>query len=100
VVVFHNRSAREGIAGLERPTSGVIHIGGQAVYQNKVLVPTHERELGMAFQSYAVWPHMSVFGNVAFPLTVAEKRPSRAEIRNRVAEYLALVGLDGAREEA
>jgi iron(III) transport system ATP-binding protein len=83
------------IAGLERPTSGVISIDGQAVYENRVLVPTNERGLGMVFQSYAVWPHMSVFNNVAFPLTVVRSRRPRAEIRKLVAEHLELVGLGG-----
>jgi iron(III) transport system ATP-binding protein len=83
------------IAGLERPTSGVISIDGQAVYENRVLVPTNERGLGMVFQSYAVWPHMSVFKNVAFPLTVVRNRRPRTEIRKLVAEHLELVGLGG-----
>ena len=83
------------IAGLERPSSGVISIGGQTVYRDRVLVPTYERELGMVFQSYAVWPHMSVFDNVAFPLTVAKDRPSRANIRREVEATLELVGLGG-----
>ena len=49
----------------------------------------------MVFQSYAIWPHMSVFQNVAFPLEVADRRPSRTEIARAVTEALALVGLDG-----
>ena len=83
------------IAGLERPSSGVIRIGGQTVYRDRVLVPTYERELGMVFQSYAVWPHMSVFDNVAFPLTVAKDRPSRSQIKHEVERTLELVGLEG-----
>jgi len=83
------------IAGLEKPTSGVIAIDGRKVFDNKVLVPANERQLGMVFQSYAVWPHMSVFENVAFPLQVAEERPSRTEIKARVEEALELVDLGG-----
>jgi len=83
------------IAGLEKPTSGVISIDGRKVFDNKVLVPANERQLGMVFQSYAVWPHMSVFENVAFPLQVAEEKPSRTEIKTRVEEALELVDLGG-----
>lgn len=83
------------IAGLERPTSGVITIEGRKVYEDKVLVPANERQLGMVFQSYAVWPHMSVFDNVAFPLQVAQDKPSRSEISARVSEALELVDLGG-----
>lgn len=81
------------IAGLEKPTAGSISIDNREVYRNRVLVPTHERDLGMVFQSYAVWPHMTVFDNVAFPLTVARDRPSSAEIREAVGDVLHLVGL-------
>jgi iron(III) transport system ATP-binding protein len=83
------------IAGLERPTSGTISIDGRKVYEDKVLVPANKRELGMVFQSYAVWPHMSVFENVAFPLKVAKGRMSKSEIQKRVNETLELVDLGG-----
>lgn len=86
------------IAGLEKPSRGRIAISGQEVFNGRVLVPTHERALGMVFQSYAVWPHMSVFDNVAFPLTVGRDRPSRSETRTRVEETLELVGLGGLGE--
>jgi iron(III) transport system ATP-binding protein len=83
------------VAGLEKPTSGRLSIGGRLVYDNRVLVPVHDRALGMVFQSYAVWPHMSVADNVAFPLTVGENKPPRKEVRKRVEEALDLVGLEG-----
>ncbi len=88
------------IAGLEKPTAGVIAIEGRKVFDNKVLVPANERQLGMVFQSYAVWPHMSVFENVAFPLQVADDKPARAEIKSRVEEALELVDLGGLGDRA
>ena len=83
------------IAGLEKPTSGTISIDGRMVYEGKVLVPANRRELGMVFQSYAVWPHMSVFENVSFPLRVSKSRMSKSEIKKRVDEVLELVDLGG-----
>ncbi len=64
------------IAGLERPTSGEIRIGGRPVFSSSpsVNVPAERRGLSMVFQSYANWPHMSVFENVAYGLRV-RKRP-------------------------
>src|SRR5437868_10092696 len=60
------------IAGLERPSSGEIRIGGNAVYSSarRINVPAEKRGLSMVFQSYAIWPHMSVFENVAYGLRV------------------------------
>jgi iron(III) transport system ATP-binding protein len=83
------------IAGLEKPTAGVISIDGQKVFDNRILVPANKRGLGMVFQNYAVWPHMTVFDNVAFPLQVADEKPKRAEIKRRVEESLELVDLGG-----
>jgi iron(III) transport system ATP-binding protein len=84
------------IAGLERPTSGSIHIGGVVMYASATgaLVAAHRRPVGMVFQSYAVWPHMSVFENVAFPLRVQRPKLARAIIRDRVENALAMVGLE------
>jgi iron(III) transport system ATP-binding protein len=79
------------IAGLERPDTGSIAIGGRTVFGGKVDVPINQRNVGMVFQSYAIWPHMSVFDNVAFPLRV--KNLPRDEIATRVNEMLAQVGL-------
>ena len=59
------------IAGLERPQSGEIQLGGRAIYSSatRVFVAPNERNIGMVFQSYAIWPHMSVFENAAFSNT-------------------------------
>jgi iron(III) transport system ATP-binding protein len=85
------------VAGLERPTAGEIEIDGEVVFSagRGVLVPTYKRDIGMVFQSYAIWPHMNVFENVAFPLREQSKRLSRNEIRERVGEALKLVQLEG-----
>jgi iron(III) transport system ATP-binding protein len=83
------------IAGLETPTSGRIEIGGTTVFcaQERVLVPANKRNLGMIFQSYAIWPHMSVYDNVAFPLVHGGRRVAGAEVRRRVMTALELVKL-------
>ena len=83
------------VAGLERPDGGKISIGGQTVYASgeRVYVPTNKRPIGMVFQSYAIWPHMTVAENVAYPLTI--QRRSRDDIKRRGSEVLKIVGLDG-----
>jgi iron(III) transport system ATP-binding protein len=85
------------VAGLERPTAGCIRIDGQTVnsLNPRVFVPPHRRDIGMVFQSYAIWPHMTVFGNVAYPLKHARATLSKDEIARRVREALTLVHLDG-----
>jgi iron(III) transport system ATP-binding protein len=85
------------LAGLETPTEGEIEIGGEAVYSSarRIAVPPYKRDIGMVFQSYAIWPHMNVFENVAFPLREMRGRFSRAEIRDKVGKALHLVQLDG-----
>ena len=83
------------IAGLERPEGGVIRLDGVVLSGPTRFVPPYDRDLGMVFQSYAIWPHMNVFDNVAFPLRVGKPRPSAAETKRRVEEALALVGLEG-----
>jgi iron(III) transport system ATP-binding protein len=77
------------LAGLERPSAGTIRIGGRAVYSSadRVDIPAEKRGLSMVFQSYAIWPHMTVYDNVAYGLRV-RKRP-RAEIETRVRESFA-----------
>jgi iron(III) transport system ATP-binding protein len=79
------------LAGLERPSAGTIRVGGQVVYSSAqgIDIPAEKRGLSMVFQSYAIWPHMTVFDNVAYGLRV-RKRP-RAEVATRVAEALDLV---------
>ncbi|MET7398241.1 ABC transporter ATP-binding protein [Dactylosporangium sp. NPDC005572] len=96
------------IAGLERPDSGTIEVGGRVLFAGRgpgkepgkgpgrpVNVPANERGLGMVFQSYAIWPHMTVFDNVAFPLQVRRRatRPGKKEINQKVMQVLATMEL-------
>jgi iron(III) transport system ATP-binding protein len=85
------------LAGLERPTSGHILINDQSVHDSErgVSVPAHRRDIGMVFQSYAIWPHLTVFENVAFPLRENRPKVPEAEIRSRVTKALDLVQLSG-----
>ncbi len=86
------------LAGLERNTEGSISIDGATVSDpaKSIFIPPEKRRVGMVFQSYAVWPHMNVFDNVAYPLKIA-KTP-KTEIRDRVNEMLSLVELNGLSE--
>lgn len=77
------------IAGLERPDAGRLWLGGDEVAGPGVFVPPERRRLGMVFQSYALWPTMTVAGNVGFGLN----RLGRAEREGRVADALRMVGL-------
>jgi iron(III) transport system ATP-binding protein len=81
------------VAGFETPTAGTITIGGRIVFSaaDGALVPVHRRDIAMVFQSYAIWPHMSVAENVAFPLAAAGI--GRRAARARVQQALDLVGL-------
>ena len=83
------------IAGLEEPDDGHIWLGSRAVndVRRNVFVPTEKRNIGMVFQSYAIWPHMSVFDNVAYPLKV--RHVGRGIVRDKVERTLELVGLHG-----
>ncbi len=83
------------IVGLETPDAGEIRIGDEIVYSSKThtAVPTEKRGLGMVFQTYAIWPHMNVFDNVAYPLQ--NRQVPKQKIRKRVAETLAFVQLEG-----
>jgi ABC-type Fe3+/spermidine/putrescine transport system ATPase subunit len=83
------------VAGLERPDGGEITLRGRVVASvpRRVFVQPNRRNLGMVFQSYAIWPHMTVFDNVAYPLTL--RGLARGAIRERVARVLDLVGLAG-----
>jgi iron(III) transport system ATP-binding protein len=83
------------IAGLERPDGGEITIGGQVLSapERGIFVGAHKRPIGIVFQSYAIWPHMTVLENVAFPLRVERPRVSRDDIRRRSLAALDLVGL-------
>ena len=79
------------IAGFERPTRGEVYIDGTLVSGGKTFVPPEKRGIGMVFQSYAVWPHMNVFDNVAYPLTI--RHVSKAEIKTSVERVLGIVHL-------
>ena len=84
------------IAGLEQPDRGVIELGSLAFFNAGTGInrPLNERDIGMVFQSYAIWPHMSVFENVAFPLKVAKDQAySRDDIKRLVGEALDTVNL-------
>jgi iron(III) transport system ATP-binding protein len=81
------------VAGLEQPSAGTISIGGDIVSapERGILLPPRKRNIGMVFQSYAVWPHMTVWQNVAYPLRT--RRLARAELTRKVEAVLGLVGL-------
>jgi ABC-type Fe3+/spermidine/putrescine transport system ATPase subunit len=81
------------VAGFEKPNAGEVEIAGRVVVatNRRINVPPERRDIGMVFQSYAIWPHMTVFENVAFPLNV--RHANRQEIKRRVKETLELVGL-------
>ncbi len=85
------------IAGLERPDDGEIIIEGKVVFadRGRIMVPPHILGIGMVFQSYAIWPHLTVFQNVAFPLVYGNFRVPKSEVRRRVKHALALVQLEG-----
>lgn len=83
------------IAGLETPSSGTIEIDGVPIFEadSKLNIPASKRPIAMVFQSYAIWPHLSIFQNVAFPLESGRFNLSRTEIRDRTEEALLMVGL-------
>ena len=86
------------LAGLERPEEGRIVIANEVVCDTAkgVHVPASDRGIGMVFQSYAIWPHMTVFENVAFPLRVARDRKySAAEVKEKVLRALEMVRMSG-----
>ena len=85
------------IAGLETPDTGRIEIAGREMFnsQSGVNVALYDRDIGMVFQSYAIWPHMTVFENAAYPLRVSRGRKySEREIDAKVMRTLELVGLN------
>jgi iron(III) transport system ATP-binding protein len=81
------------IAGLEKPMAGEISIAGRVVYSSSsgAFVPPNKRNFGMVFQSYAIWPHMNVFQNAAFPLEV--RGLAKPQIREKVMRVLTAVAL-------
>src|SRR5919197_1211176 len=84
------------VAGLEVPEAGEIRIAGKVLSSDSppMWVPPQRRNFGMVFQSYAVWPHLSVYENVALPLTDGAQRFSKTEVQQRVREALHLVQLE------
>lgn len=81
------------IAGLEEPSDGKITLNGFVVADQKHFTPPEKRNLGMVFQSYAVWPHMTVFENVSYPLRI--RKLPKNEIATRVARILKALHLCG-----
>ncbi|QGG40046.1 ABC transporter ATP-binding protein [Aeromicrobium yanjiei] len=86
------------IAGLEDPSGGSISIGGRTVFdaESRTRVPANKRNVGLVFQSYAVWPHLTVLENVAFPLK--QQKLGKDEIRRKALETLRIVGLEAVAE--
>src|ERR671915_1977536 len=80
------------VAGLEKPEGGEILLGPQIVSsaERGIFIPPEDRAIGMVFQSYAVWPHMTVFDNVAFSLTHGKRKLPRSQVRDRVMSALEL----------
>ena len=85
------------VAGLERPDAGEIVIGDKVVVSSEknIFIPTYHRDIGMVFQSYAIWPHMNVFDNAAFPLTKGKERLPKKQVKERVEKVLHMVKLNG-----
>lgn len=86
------------VAGLEKPDSGEISIKGQVVFSSdrNILIPANRRRVSMIFQSYALWPHMTVFENIAYPLRA--RRIGSPVVEERVNETIDMVGLAGLAE--
>lgn len=86
------------VAGLEQPSQGRIAINENVLYdsQNRIDLPAEARNLGLVFQSYALWPHMTVQDNVAYPLTL--RKTSKAQSRQKVDAILDQLGLKGLGE--
>ncbi len=83
------------IVGLESPDEGEITIGDEIVWsrEKNIFIPPEDRGLGMVFQTYAIWPHMNVYENVAYPLTT--RKMAKDEVRLKVAKALKFVQLEG-----
>jgi len=83
------------LAGLEKPDAGEVYVGGRLLTSaaRAIFVAPEKRRMGMVFQTYAIWPHMTVFENIAFPLR--EKRLTADEVRERVMAMLRMLGLEG-----
>lgn len=79
------------VAGVEEVTSGMITIDDRVVCSDDVSVPAQNRNLGMLYQNYAIWPHKSVYENVVFPLQYSDHKFEPAEYEDRVTEMLEMV---------
>src|ERR1700733_7035108 len=77
------------IAGLEKAERGVISLDDRVVFSQDVNVPPERRMVGIVFQSYAIWPHMTVFDNIAFPLKI--RHASRQDVADKVKKAMDLV---------
>jgi multiple sugar transport system ATP-binding protein len=86
------------IAGLEIPTEGEIILKGKVIFSSEkgIFVPARERDVGLVFQSYALWPHMTVRQNIAFGLKV--KREAASEIEKKVSNIISYMQLDGLKD--
>ncbi|MBW1699525.1 MAG: ABC transporter ATP-binding protein [Deltaproteobacteria bacterium] len=91
-------SILRGVAGLEPPQGGEIRLFGSTIFnkERKINVPPDKRGMAMVFQSYAIWPHMTVFENVAYPLRVQKR--SKPEVAEKVKGALELTGMSGFEE--
>ena len=83
------------VAGLDESTDGEILIDGQLVFSRSrsIFIPPEDRPVAMVFQSYALWPHMNVFDNIAFPLRYGSRRLRRQDVKRRVVEVVELLRL-------
>lgn len=84
------------IAGLQQPDAGEVWLRGKEVATSTTLVPPEKRNINMVFQDYALWPHMTVYNNIAYGLK--RKKASAATIQSKIAELLALLRLEGLEE--
>ena len=86
------------IVGVEKPDEGKMNLGDKILFSknDNMLIPTEKREMGMVYQSYALWPHLTVFENVAYPLQI--RKVDKNEIKKKVLDILKLVKLDGLEE--
>jgi iron(III) transport system ATP-binding protein len=84
------------VAGLEKPNAGEIVLNGNMVYSSnrRISAPPEEREIGMVFQSYAIWPHLTVAENIGLVLTHGRARLSKSQAAERIRRSLALVQLE------
>ncbi|MGH7823785.1 MAG: ABC transporter ATP-binding protein [Candidatus Binatia bacterium] len=90
------------VAGLETPDGGEVRIADRSVFSDNppTWIPPQERNFGMVFQSYAVWPHLTVFENVALPLREGAQKIPRSEVNGRVRQALQMVQLDEQKDRS